>query len=71
MPVKFYVRAEAVGPGGRSRDPVKFVGQRNRRRPVDEQRRHGEPGVGVGLVNVCQQHPRTARPCQTILSDSQ
>ena len=67
MPVKFYVFAEAVGPSGRSRDPSKFSYQRNRRPSINKQRRHGEPGVCVGLVNVCQQHPRMARLDQTTI----
>jgi hypothetical protein len=67
VPVKLYIRVEAVGRGGRSRDPVKFLCQRNRRRSVNEQRRHGEPVVGVGLVNVCQQHLRIVWPYQTII----
>jgi hypothetical protein len=70
MPVKFHVRAEAVGRGGRGRDPVQFVCQRNRRRSVNEQRGHGEPGVGVGLIDVCQQHPRSAWLYHPITSDS-
>ena len=65
--MKFHVPVEGIGPGSRSRDPVQFLRQPNRCRPINEQRRRGEPGVGVGLVYVCQQHPRTARHCQPII----
>src|SRR5262245_23904785 len=61
MPVKLHLGAQAVGRSSGLRDPVEFLLQRDRWWSANEQRRHGEPVVGAGLVHICQQHPRIVR----------
>src|SRR5262245_43586976 len=57
--MKLHPAAQSVRLGRRCGYSVQLIRQRDRCRSVNEQCRHGEPAVGVGLVHVRQEHQRS------------